>query len=188
MLIVNIYEYLFLLIEWCNYGITYWLTGNVFPLHMHAKPSFAHPLQAAKMVSSRISAQNNGPRTQKMALGCQVFHYSVKFSKHGLSGFIDVVQCRLATPTFTMLTSCWQVLSEVELRPIFDVCKQWANSSFAFICKENYGSIHEASRGIRLAIMWKSSTYPQPPFAVREPPVLASSIEIYYFITSLSKI
>ena len=32
---------------------------------MHAKPSFAHRLQTAKMASSRTSAQNNGPRAQK---------------------------------------------------------------------------------------------------------------------------
>ena len=31
---------------------------------MHAKPSFAHGLQTAKMASSRTSAQNNGPRAQ----------------------------------------------------------------------------------------------------------------------------
>ena len=31
---------------------------------MHAKPSFAHRLQAAKIASSRTSAQNNGPRVQ----------------------------------------------------------------------------------------------------------------------------
>ena len=43
-----------------------------FSLHMHAKPSFAHRLQTAKMPSSRTSAQNNGPRAQKMALGCKV--------------------------------------------------------------------------------------------------------------------
>ena len=37
---------------------------NSFSLHMHAKPSFTHRLQAAKMPSSRTSAQNNGPRAQ----------------------------------------------------------------------------------------------------------------------------
>ena len=95
-----------------------------------------------------------------MALGCQVFHYSVKCSNHGLRGFINAVHRRLATQTVTMLTSCWQVLSEVELRRIFDVCKRWANSSFACICKEKYRSIHEAIRAIRLLIVWKSSTYP----------------------------
>ena len=36
-----------------------------FSLHMHAKPSFAHRLQTAKIASSRTSAQNNGPRAQK---------------------------------------------------------------------------------------------------------------------------
>ena len=35
-----------------------------FSLHMHAKPSFAYRLQAAKMASSYTSAQNNGPRAQ----------------------------------------------------------------------------------------------------------------------------
>ena len=39
---------------------------------MHAKPSFAHRLQIAKMGSSRTSAQNNGPRAQKMAPGCKI--------------------------------------------------------------------------------------------------------------------
>ena len=36
-----------------------------FSLPMHAKPSFAHRLQIAKMASSRTSAQNNGPRARK---------------------------------------------------------------------------------------------------------------------------
>ena len=71
-----------------------------------------------------------------MALGCQVFHYSIKCFEHGPRGFINVVQRYLATRIVTMLTSCWQVLSEVEWRRIFDVCKRWANSSFACICKE----------------------------------------------------
>ena len=39
---------------------------------MYAKPSFAHHLQTAKMASSRTSAQNNGPRGQKMALECKI--------------------------------------------------------------------------------------------------------------------
>ena len=34
---------------------------KIFSLQMHAKPSFAHRLQTAKMASSRTSAQNNGP-------------------------------------------------------------------------------------------------------------------------------
>ena len=39
---------------------------------MHAKPSFVHRLQTAKMASSRTSAQNNSPRAQKMVLVCKV--------------------------------------------------------------------------------------------------------------------
>ena len=42
-----------------------------------------------------------------------------------------------------------------------DICKRWATSSFACICKEKYGSIHEATRAIRLLIVWKGSTYLQ---------------------------
>ena len=95
------------------------------------------------------------------ALGCQVFHFIVNCSEHGLRGFIDAVQRHLATQIVIMLTSCWQMLSEFELRRIFDVFKRWANSSFVCICKEKYGSIHEATRAIRLLIVWKSSTYPQ---------------------------
>ena len=37
---------------------------KAFSLHMHAKPSFAHRLQTAKIASSRTSAQKNGPRAQ----------------------------------------------------------------------------------------------------------------------------
>ena len=40
-----------------------------------------------------------------MALGCQMFHYSLKCSKHDFRGFIDAVQRRLATQTVIMLTS-----------------------------------------------------------------------------------
>ena len=77
-------------------------------------------------------AQNNGPSMSS------VWHrYSVKCSKHGLRAFIGAVQRRIAKQTVTMLTSCWQVLSEVELRRIFDVCKRWPNSNFACICKKN---------------------------------------------------
>ena len=98
-----------------------------------------------------------------IALGCQMFHYSVKCSTYGLRGFIDAVQLRLATQTVTMLKSCWQVLSEVELRRIFNVCKRWANSSLhVFVKKKKYGSIHEVTRAICLLIVWKGSTYPQP--------------------------
>ena len=101
-------------------------------------------------------------RRKIRVLGCQVFHYSVKCSKYGLRGFVYAVQRRLVTKMVTISTSCWQALSEVELRRIFDVCKRWANSSFACICKEKYGSIHETTWVIRLLIVWKSSTYPQP--------------------------
>ena len=37
----------------------------------------------------------------------------------------------------------------------FDVCKRWANSGFACICKEKYGSIHEATRVIRSLLVQK---------------------------------
>ena len=37
---------------------------NDFSLRMHAKPSFAHHLQTAKMAPSHTSTQNNGPRAQ----------------------------------------------------------------------------------------------------------------------------
>ena len=118
------------------------------------------------LVCALFTGSENGlfpaPVRKTMALGCQVFHYSVKYSKHGLRGFTDAVQRRLATKMVIILTSCWQVFSEVELRRIFDVCKQWSNSNFACICKEKYGSIREATRAIRLLIVWKSSTYPQP--------------------------
>ena len=40
------------------------IAKKTFPLHMHAKTSFAHLLQTAKMGFSRTSAQNNGPRAQ----------------------------------------------------------------------------------------------------------------------------
>ena len=50
--------------------------------------------------------------------------------------------------TVTMLTSCWQVLSKVQLRRIFDVRKRWANLGFACICEEKYVSMHEATRAI----------------------------------------
>ena len=53
----------------------------------------------------------------------------VKCLTHGSRGFNDAVQRRLATLTVTMLiSSCWQLSSEVDLHHIFDVCKRWANS------------------------------------------------------------
>ena len=57
------------------------------------------------------------------------------------------IRRRLATLTVTMLiSSCWQLSSEVELRRILDVCIQLG---FAWIFKEKYDSIQEATRAIR---------------------------------------
>ena len=62
----------------------------------------------------------------------------VKCLTHGLRGFNGAVQRRLAMLTVTMLiSSCWQLLSEVELRRIFDVCKRWANSGSHEFVKKN---------------------------------------------------
>ena len=62
----------------------------------------------------------------------------VKCLTHGLRGFNGAVQRRLATLTVTMLvSSCWQLSSEVELRRIFDVCKRWANSGSHEFVKKN---------------------------------------------------
>ena len=57
---------------------------------------------------------------------------------HGLRGFNGAVQRRLATLTVTMLiSSCWQLSSEVELRRIFDDCKRLANSGSDEFVKKN---------------------------------------------------
>ena len=81
---------------------------------------------------------------QRMALECKIialvwneYYCSVECLAHGLHGCNDAVQRRLATLTVTMLiSSCWQLLSEVELQRIFDVCKRWAKSgSHEFINK-----------------------------------------------------
>ena len=48
-----------------KYNILQFRVKYIFSLHMHAKHSFAHRLQTAKMASSRTSAQNNGPRARK---------------------------------------------------------------------------------------------------------------------------
>ena len=61
-----------------------------------------------------------------------------------------------------MLTSCWQVLSEVELRRTFAVCKRWAKLGFLCIFKEKCGPIHAATRVFRLLQVWKRSTNPRP--------------------------
>ena len=62
----------------------------------------------------------------------------VRCLTHGLRRFNGALQRRLATLTVTMLvSSCWQLSSEVELRRIFDVCKRWANSgSHEFVKKK----------------------------------------------------
>ena len=64
-----------------------------------------------------------------------------------------------------------KVATMVELWRIFDVCKRWAKSSFACICKQKYSSIHEATRAIRSLLVWNT--------------VLASCIEIYYFVIDI---
>ena len=65
----------------------------------------------------------------------------VKCLTHGLRGFNGAVQRRLARLTVTMfISSCWQLLSEVQYRPlrrIFDVCKRWANSGSHEFVKKN---------------------------------------------------
>ena len=62
----------------------------------------------------------------------------VKCLTHDLRGFNGAIQRRLATLTATILiSSCWQLSSEVELRCIFDVCKWWANSGSHEFVKKN---------------------------------------------------
>ena len=96
----------------------------------------------------------------------------VKCLTHGLRGFNGAVQCRLATPAVTMLiSSCWQLLSEVELRRIFDVCKRWANSGSHEFVKTNM---------VRYMRPHRRFAHCSCKNAVRQPPVLASCIEIYY--------
>ena len=102
------------------------------------------------MAYSRTSAQKNGPRAQS------VFRNSVKRFNHGPRAFNGGVRHRLAMQTFTMLTSFWEMVSDVELRRIFDVRKRWANSGFAWICREKYGSIHEVTRAIRSLLVWNA--------------------------------
>ena len=90
---------------------------------------------------------------------------------HGLRGFNGAVQRRLATLTVTMLiSSCWQLSSEVELLRIFDVCKRWANSgSYEFVKKNMVRYMRPHGRFAHCSCK----------NAVRQPPVLASCIEIY---------
>ena len=62
----------------------------------------------------------------------------VKCLSHGLRGFNGAAELRLATLTVTMLiSSCWQLSSDVKLRRIFDICKRWANSGSHKFVKEN---------------------------------------------------
>ena len=120
---------------------------------------------------------------------------------HGLRGFNGAVQRRLATLTVTMLiSSCWQLSSEVELRRIFDVCKRWANSGSHEFVKKNmvrYMRLHgrfaqcscknaagTCGRGRQAEVEGKCCIFI---LAVRQPPVLASSIEIYYFFKQFNK-
>ena len=111
-------------------------------------------------------------------------------SRPKVDRWVDSTQC-----DYGQHLSCWQVLSEVELRRIFDVYKRWANSGFECICKEKYGPIYEATRAIRSLFMWKFSTYlwPRPVDLDRaillhfhtcsaRNAVLASCIEKYYFL------
>ena len=118
----------------------------------------------------------------------------VKCLTHGLRGFNGAVQHRLATLTVTMLiSSCWQLSSEVELRCIFDVCKRWANSGSHELVKKNmvrymkpHGRFAHCScknpawtrgRGRQAEVEGSCCIFT---LAVRQPPVLASCIEIYY--------
>ena len=97
----------------------------------------------------------------------------VKCLSHGLRGFNGTVQRRLATLMVTMLiSSCWKLSSEVELRRIFDVCKRWADSgSHEFVMKNMVRYMRPHGRFAHCSCK----------NAVRQPPVLASCIEIYYF-------
>ena len=95
----------------------------------------------------------------------------VKCLTHGLRGFYGAVQGRLATLTVTMLISSrWQLSSEVELRRIFDVCKRWANSGSHEFVKKNM---------VRYMRPHGRFSHCSCKNAVRQPPVLASCVELY---------
>ena len=103
----------------------------------------------------------------------------VKCLTHGLRGFNRAVQRRLATLTVTMLvSSCWQLSSEVELRRIFDVCKRRANSGSHEFVKKNM---------VRYMRPHGQFAHCSCKNAVRQSPVLASCIEIYCFATAHGK-
>ena len=119
----------------------------------------------------------------------------VKYLTHGLRGFNGVVQRRLATLLVIMLiSSCWQLSSEVELRRFFDVCKRWTNSgSHEFVMKNMVRYIrphvrfaHCSCRNSALTVDLGLSASAAGScciftLAVRQLLVLASCIEIYYF-------
>ena len=119
----------------------------------------------------------------------------VKCLTHGLRGFNGAVQRRLAALTVTMLISlCWQQLSEVELRRISDICKQWANSgSHEFVMQNKVRYMRPHARfahcscknaALTLDLGLSASAADSCcifTLAVRPPPVLTSRIEIYYF-------
>ena len=123
----------------------------------------------------------------------------VKCLTHGLRGFNGAFQRCLATLTVTMLiSSCWQLSSKVELQRIFDACKRWANSGSHKFVKKNmvrYMRPHERFAHCSCKkIGWTRGQGRQAEvegecciftLAVRQPPVLASRIEIYYFITQI---
>ena len=118
----------------------------------------------------------------------------VKCLTRGLRGFNGAVQRRLATLTGTILiSSSWQLSSKVELRRIFDVCKRWANSGSHEFVKKNmirymtphgrfaYCSYKNATLTLDLGLSASAAgSCCIFTLAVRQPPVLASCIEIYY--------
>ena len=120
----------------------------------------------------------------------------IKCLTRGLRDFNGAVQRRLATLTVTMvISSCWQLSSEVELRRIFDVCERWANSGSHEFVKKNmlrymrpHGRFAHCScqnAALTLNIGLSASAAGSCcifTLAVRQPPVLASCIEIYYYI------
>ena len=101
----------------------------------------------------------------------------------------------LATLTVTMLiSSCWQLSSEVELGRIFDVCKRWANSDSHEFVKKNmvrymrphgrfaHCSCQNAALTLDLGLSASAGSSCNFTLEVRQPPVLASCIEIYYYL------
>ena len=119
----------------------------------------------------------------------------VKCLTHGLRGFNGGGQRRLATLTITLLiSSCWQLSSEVKLRRIFDVCKRWANSGSHEFVKKNmvrhmrpHGRFaHCSCKNAALALDLGLSASAAGScciftLAVRQTPVLASCIEIIFY-------